>query len=351
MKNILLIVDLQKGFLVAGANDMVKPRVDALLNAEVFDSVISTIYYNYEGSPIIRLMGWNKLKTAEEQEVVGLAATRSHHFLRKSTYSAYSNDLVELLRAENGGALPEWVFVVGVDTDCCVLATAADLFEAGIRPVVLTRYCGASGGEQAHLAGIRCLQSLIGPNNLYDEWIATKEDVAKALERARIPACAPSASSDKAARVVDLLAAAGRHIAFAESCTGGKVSARLVDGANASAVLGASFVTYSNEAKIQNLGVSPATLEAHGAVSEAVALEMAEGAAKSAGAQIGVGISGIAGPTGGTPEKPVGTVCFGFYGMGEPFAVTKHFGDRGRNAVRDASTEFVYDTLLRCLSR
>ena len=153
----------------------------------------------------------------------------------------------------------------------------------------------------------------------------------------------------KARILVDLLIEKGYHISFAESCTGGMACARLVDVANASKVLDASFVTYANEAKTRFVGVDPKILEAYGAVSEPVALQMAKGAAKATGAEVGVGISGIAGPGGGTAEKPVGTVCFGFYLNGRELAFTRHFGDLGRTAVRQAAVETVYDTLLELL--
>lgn len=150
-------------------------------------------------------------------------------------------------------------------------------------------------------------------------------------------------------KVVQLLADRGWRITFAESCTGGMAAAALVDVASASTVFDGSFVTYANETKVKFLGVSADSIGAHGVVSEPVALEMAAGAAKQTGAQVGVGISGIAGPTGDTPGKPVGMVCFGFWINGETFAVTKQFGAIGRNEVRQASVGFVYDTLLHRL--
>ena len=96
--------------------------------------------------------------------------------------------------------------------------------------------------------------------------------------------------------VVNRLMERGWRISFAESCTGGLAAARLVDIPNASRVLDASIVTYANEAKTHFLGVSPQTLEAHGAVSEETAREMAEGICRAAGAEVGVAVSGIAGP-------------------------------------------------------
>ena len=100
----------------------------------------------------------------------------------------------------------------------------------------------------------------------------------------------------------------GYRITTAESCTGGLISARLVNVSGASACFDRSFVTYANEAKIEELGVSPETLDRVGAVSEETAGEMAVGAQKHSGAEVAVAVTGIAGPTGGTPEKPVGLV-------------------------------------------
>lgn len=349
MKTFLLIVDLQKGFIVDGANDLVQARIDKLINTDAFDHVISTIYYNYENSPIIRLMGWTKLLAEEDQMVLGAAATRSDYLVRKNTYSAYSEQLVEHLRAENGGELPECVFVTGVDTECCVLATATDLFEAGIRPIVLSHYCASSGGENAHFAGLRALDSLIGRNNIYQGLIHTRQDLENVLDTAQSTVYNLSAPS-KETRLVEILCGKGWRISFAESCTGGKAAAKLVNVPSASGVFDASFVTYANEAKIRFLGVSSDSIKSHGVVSEEVAAQMAEGTAKATGSQVGVGISGIAGPTGATPGKPIGMVCFGFYINGEIFSATKQFGTIGRNAVRNASVEFVYDTLLQKLN-
>lgn len=134
-------------------------------------------------------------------------------------------------------------------------------------------------------------------------------------------------------------------ISFAESCTGGLAAAKLVDVPAASSVFNASVVTYANEAKIDYLGVLAETIEQYGVVSEAVAGQMAEGVANRNKAQVGVGISGVAGPTGGSIEKPIGMVCFGFFIDGKVQSYTKYFGDIGRNEVRKKSVEFVYETL------
>lgn len=152
-----------------------------------------------------------------------------------------------------------------------------------------------------------------------------------------------------AENVVDLLISKGYHIAFAESCTGGLCCGELVGVANASSVLDMSFTTYANDAKVKLLGVSEDTIAQYGVVSEQVAREMCIGVANTAECQVGVGVTGIAGPTGGTAKKPVGMVCFGFNINGEITTVTKQFGDLGRNIVRKKSVDFVYTTLLDLL--
>jgi len=111
--------------------------------------------------------------------------------------------------------------------------------------------------------------------------------------------------------VVDLLQRSGKRIAIAESCTGGRISSRITDVSGASTVFSHGYITYSNEAKTDMLGVDASLITAHGAVSEQVAIAMAEGARLASGADIAIAVTGIAGPTGGSDEKPVGTVWLG----------------------------------------
>ncbi len=149
--------------------------------------------------------------------------------------------------------------------------------------------------------------------------------------------------------VVEALIEKGWHISFAESCTGGLAAARLVDAPNASRVFDVSFVTYANEAKMEYLSVSGESIDKYGVVSRQVVEEMARGVAMRTNAEVGVGVSGIAGPTGGSKEKPVGTVCFGFYINGKVYSYTEHFGNIGRRGVRIESVDFVYERLLELL--
>lgn len=141
----------------------------------------------------------------------------------------------------------------------------------------------------------------------------------------------------------DLLALArtrGAMIATAESCTGGLISGALTEVPGSSDVFDRGFVTYSNAAKQDMLGVRAETLAAHGAVSEPVAREMAEGALARSAATLAVAVTGIAGPGGGTAEKPEGRVCFGLARSGAPtLTETVDFGAIGRGPVRAATVE------------
>lgn len=145
--------------------------------------------------------------------------------------------------------------------------------------------------------------------------------------------------------LVSRLTARGLHISSAESCTGGLFSALITEVSGASEVLDESIVTYSNEAKMRELGVSARTLEQYGAVSRPTAEEMCLGICRHTGAEIGVGITGIAGPTGGTAEKPVGTVYVGLCIDGQPYVF--HLLINGtREQVREETCRFVFTKLL-----
>ncbi|MDN3645384.1 CinA family protein [Pontixanthobacter aestiaquae] len=152
-----------------------------------------------------------------------------------------------------------------------------------------------------------------------------------------------------AKRVVDENAKAGRKIVVAESCTGGLVAAALTEIPGSSAVLERGFVTYSNEAKMEDLDVASDIIETFGAVSIACVWAMADGALKNSKADVAVAISGVAGPGGGTDLKPVGTVVFAraIRGAdGEPEGELKSFGDIGRAEVRRQATLCALELLL-----
>ena len=149
-----------------------------------------------------------------------------------------------------------------------------------------------------------------------------------------------------ARQVIEAASARGLMVAAAESCTGGLVSAALTSVAGSSAVVERGFVTYSNAAKTGLLGVPADLIERHGAVSEAVARAMAEGALSHSAAQVSVAVTGIAGPGGGSPDKPVGLVHFAASGPGGLIHVERRFGDIGREEVRLAGLRVALDLLL-----
>ncbi len=152
-----------------------------------------------------------------------------------------------------------------------------------------------------------------------------------------------------ARRVVEENAKIGRRIALAESCTGGLVAAAITEIPGSSAVLDRGFVTYSNEAKRQELDVSGEIIDTFGAVSIACVWAMAQGALRHSEADIAIAISGVAGPDGGTAQKPVGTVVFARAcreGDGEPESEMRHFDTTSRSEVRRQATLAALELLL-----
>ena len=149
----------------------------------------------------------------------------------------------------------------------------------------------------------------------------------------------PETTLDAARALLALLESRGLTLATAESCTGGLIAAALTAIPGSSAVVTRGFVTYSNEAKRDMLGVPWGVLEGYGAVSESVARRMAEGALRQSGANLAVSCTGIAGPGGGTPEKPVGLVFIGAARKGGATQVLRRVFPGDRAAVRAATVE------------
>ncbi len=153
---------------------------------------------------------------------------------------------------------------------------------------------------------------------------------------------------DLAIKIGQLLTETKKSVSTAESCTGGWVGKDFTGIPGSSNWYGFGFITYSNKAKLKTLGVSKGALLDEGAVSEKVVKEMAEGALRNSGSDFVISISGIAGPTGGTDDKPVGTVCFGIGSKDNISCYTMHFeGDRDQ--VRKQSVAFALKELLKCL--
>jgi PncC family amidohydrolase len=148
-------------------------------------------------------------------------------------------------------------------------------------------------------------------------------------------------------KVYEMLKKNNMKIATAESCTGGLLAGRLINVSGASEILDMSFVTYANSAKEELVFVNHDTIEQFGVVSEQVAAEMAVGAAKRANSRVAISTTGVAGPTGGTKEKPVGVVCFGIFFDGQIYTYTKIFAPLSRAHVRKASVKFALNALLK----
>ncbi len=195
-------------------------------------------------------------------------------------------------------------------------------------------YCIGKGDVDVRLAG------QIGP-----------VEQAATLVRERLGDCIVSEDRRVLEEVlVQELAARGQWLATAESCTGGYLSSRITDVSGSSRVFGHGFITYANEAKAQHLGVPLALIESHGAVSEEVATAMAEGCLRVSGADHALAITGIAGPTGGTEGKPVGTVFVGLASKGGlPTVVRRYYYPGARDRFKLLTSQAAMEMLRRRL--
>ena len=144
--------------------------------------------------------------------------------------------------------------------------------------------------------------------------------------------------SIEAQELSEILVTNGLTISVAESCSGGSLSQALTSIPGASSYFECGYITYSNQSKVEMLGVDTQTIKTYGAVSEEVALEMVIGVTTKSHSDVAVSVTGVAGPTGGTPEKPVGTVCFGFFSEGKTSTSTQLFsGDRANIVSQSVS--------------
>jgi nicotinamide-nucleotide amidase len=157
----------------------------------------------------------------------------------------------------------------------------------------------------------------------------------------------PKEILQQASRLVAGCTSCGLSVATAESCTGGLIAGAITEIAGASDIFYRGFITYSNEAKIDMLGVSQAVLNGHGAVSEAVARAMAEGAVASSGSALGIAVTGIAGPGGGTSEKPVGLVHIACAQRGQPTLHLSKIFPGDRTAIRLSTVAAALDLALK----
>ena len=155
-------------------------------------------------------------------------------------------------------------------------------------------------------------------------------------------------SSDLTKTLAQILLSRNWKVSLAESCTGGLVCATLTELAGSSDWFERGYITYSNEAKAECLDVPPQLIESHGAVSEQVAKAMAEGARINSGSNVAISITGVAGPSGGSAEKPVGTVCFGWATENQTLTKTMHFAGN-RQTIRQQAAQFALTELIALL--
>lgn len=157
----IFVVDVQNGF-VSSKTQHVIPKIKELLPSFSDGLIIATKFINRPGSPYDCIINWGRLKTSPETDLYEGIEPLCNHIIEKDIYSALTNEVIELLKENN---VTE-AYIAGIDTDCCVLKTAVDLFERNIKPFVLVDYCASNGGEESHLAAIRVLQRSIGYNQL-----------------------------------------------------------------------------------------------------------------------------------------------------------------------------------------
>lgn len=167
-KKILIVVDMQNGFARYDQTRQMAKKIVELTNSERFDYIIATRFVNKEGSPYTEILGWHKLMNSPETDLVeGLNADM---IVDKEIYTCVDTGFMEKLKNINDGTTPKSVYICGVDTECCVLKIATDLFEHAIKPVVLLNYCASNGGNKGHNAGIEAMKRLIGKQCLEYEF-------------------------------------------------------------------------------------------------------------------------------------------------------------------------------------
>ena len=179
MKDILIVVDMQKGFVKDEQTIEAARKIADLLDRKVFDCVIATRFLNDGWSIYEKLFNWYELESAEEQEIVPEIEKHVDYTFDKYIYDCVNASFIQKLCQVNDGVYPEEVYVIGVDTDCCVLSIATSLFENNIRPVVLSQYCASSGGTESHKAGLLCMKRLISEKQVVDKEIHSKADLVE----------------------------------------------------------------------------------------------------------------------------------------------------------------------------
>lgn len=175
MKNVLILVDVQNGFLRNEQTRKLGGEIGNLLKSKFFDYVVATRFLNYQNSIYEKLFNWHRLMTDEDRKLCKNFEDFVDVVIEKTVYTCVNSHFLQRICQLNDGTFPEKLFIAGIDTDCCVLKIATDLFENNIRPIVLTHYCASNGGLDSHLAGIICMERLIGKKQLYSGEITSRD--------------------------------------------------------------------------------------------------------------------------------------------------------------------------------
>lgn len=165
---ILIVIDVQNGFIKTDYARGKASKITKLIASGLFDKVVATKFTNYTDSMCEKCFNWSELKTSEQTDLYDNLETIADETFTKTTYNCVNDKFIELLVKLNSGKLPEKVYLCGLDTDACVLATAIGLFERSITPIVLENYCFSTGGNEYHNVGLKCLERLIGKSQIID---------------------------------------------------------------------------------------------------------------------------------------------------------------------------------------
>ncbi|MDR1032978.1 MAG: cysteine hydrolase [Candidatus Nomurabacteria bacterium] len=157
MSSCLAIIDVQNGLLNYSSRHVVG-RIQKLVKNEKFDHIVATRFINHDGSPHDKLIGWRKMMDKKSQTMPAGIAELAEKVFAKDVYSCFTPEFCNFVKKEKVDTL----YFVGIDTDCCVLKSAADAFERGIKPIVVKKCCASHGGKMSHLAGLKVLSRLTG---------------------------------------------------------------------------------------------------------------------------------------------------------------------------------------------
>ena len=181
MKSMVIVVDMQNGFVRYEQTKILLEKIKQLLSLNVFDVVIGTKFLNASNSMYTKMFGWKRLMSEQEQKIPQELLQYMDYVEEKYIYNCINPSFIQRICQLNDGVMPKEIFLVGADTDCCVLTIATALFEHNIRPIVLTHYCDSNGGASSHQAGLLSMKRLIGQKQMLDCEILTKEDVLSCM--------------------------------------------------------------------------------------------------------------------------------------------------------------------------